>query len=282
MVHSNNVFVSGSPGSLLIILNFAEYFENIDLRLHCIDFFSSYFVFTWTRARVHCSWRCHRCCEQVKGRKKPDRTIHQGCSIMFTFWHRKKSIPLLVRQGVQTRRFLTATGRQVQSITPPANQRSDTCSCKKVHRRLVFNQVRSNLSIKERKKERNNNKKEWVGGWGAELPTTSCQMSRFKRSLFADRFLVHLLSTRYTTVALLLIGVAALNHTVSRWIWQWTVGPESQDGRSQLSPPSLPPSHPPCFFFPLAHLLARCRGGVKVVLMSEQRSRPPHWRLRWE
>lgn len=72
-------------------------------------------------------------------------------------------------------------------------------------------------------------------------------MSRFKRSLFADRFLVHLLSTRYTSVALLFIGVAALTHTVSRWIWRWTVGPESRDGRSQLSPPSLPPSHPPCF-----------------------------------
>lgn len=202
---------------------------------------------------------------------------------MFTFWHRKKSIPLLVRQGVQTRRFLTATGRQVQSITPPANQWSDTCSCKKVHRRLVFNQFQSNLSIKERKKKRNNNKKEWVGGWGGGasyyfLPNVSIQTLPVCRS-FPRPSVVDTLHLRRTPV---------------NWCRRFKSHCKQMDlamnsrprksGRSQSIISSLPPALSPTllFFPPLAHLLARRRGGVKVVLMSEQRSRPPHRRLRWE
>lgn len=226
------------------------FLENwLEERIALIFFFYN-FVFTWTRARAHCSWRCRRCCEQVKGRREKTQPFAEAAASCSHFDTEKNQFPSSsVRAFKHAASWQRPVGRFNPSRRPPTSDLTHAVVKRSIAAWFSINSGRICPSKKERKKEIIIKKSEWAGG-GAELLTTSCQMSRFKRSLFADRFLVHLLSTRCTSVALLLIGVAALNHTVSRWIWQWTVGPESRDGRSQLSPPSLPPSHPPCFFSP--------------------------------
>lgn len=131
-----------------------------------ISFFNSlslsfFFVFLPESEKEHTAVGVHSCCG--KGRRKDRKRNHSPrLHYHVHILTQKKINSLLVRQGAQTRRFLTATGRQVQSIMPPANPRSDTCTCKKVHRCLVFNQFRSNLSIKGKKKQ----KCWWAGGGG--------------------------------------------------------------------------------------------------------------------